>query len=71
MVEKPKFFCNGCSCNEAPKSNDTENAQRPSPCRVVNWRINICNKRSTAQMYGVGEKPLNGKGVARSGNAVG
>jgi len=38
------------------------NAQRPSPCRVIN--INN-NNRSTAQIvYGVGENPLNGKGVA-------
>ena len=48
-----------------------ENVQRLFPCRAMNWRIHICSNRSTAQAYGVGENPLNGKGMPLTGNAEG
>ena len=45
------------------RSSEQECVKRLSPYRVVNVDIGIYNKRSTAQIYGVGENPLNGKGV--------
>ena len=42
--------------------------QRLDSCRVIDWRIkveilNIYNNNRRAQIYGVGENPLNRKGM--------
>ena len=42
-------------------------AQRLSPRGTCDRRVN----RSTAQIYGVGENPLNGKGMTLAGKAEG
>lgn len=47
--------------------NGKRKVQRPSPKGTRDNRVN----RSTAQMYGVGETPLNGKGMTLTGNAEG
>ena len=52
MVEKPKYRNNRCSCNEVPKWKHMGNAQRLSPMRATNERINIRSNRSTAQAGG-------------------
>ncbi len=46
---------------EVPNRNVSDGYPRVEPWAL---RINIRGIRSTAQMYGVGENPLNGKGVA-------
>lgn len=66
MLERAKSRNNGCSCSQAAKPQMARGRFNDYPRKG-----HKCVNRSTAQMYGVGETPLNGKGMALTGNAEG
>lgn len=65
--QKPKCYCNGCSCSQVPKWQlSYGKGSTTIPILVVKF-----HNRSTAQSLRVGENPLNGKGLPLTDNAEG
>ena len=60
MHERATSLNNGCSCSQAAKSS-TRYAEGSTTIPYSGREYHV--KRSTAQINGVGETPLNGKGM--------
>lgn len=65
MAKNLSIVNNGCSCRQAPKAIAMEKLQRPFP-RGSEKTIEVRRNRN-----GVGENPLNGKGVPLTHNGEG
>lgn len=65
MLERAKSWNNRCSCSQAAKPQGKRKVQRLSP-KGTQWR-----QKEYGASKGVGENPLNGKGMPLTGKAEG